>query len=67
MANGWGSRQRGRPGYNKITQLTPKLEDTTVESSTVVSNVPELVDAKPLSVMSEKEPNSSSETPISRL
>ncbi|XP_027075218.2 single myb histone 1-like isoform X3 [Coffea arabica] len=66
MANGWGSRQRGRPGY-KIAQQTAKLEDITRDLSPVVTNVPELVDAEPLSVISVKEPNSSSKTPISRL
>ncbi|KAL3526892.1 hypothetical protein ACH5RR_011548 [Cinchona calisaya] len=62
MANGWGSRQRGRLGY-KNPQQTPKHENITMD----VPSVPELVDAIPLSAICEAEPNSGSKKPISRL
>lgn len=65
MANGCGSRQRGRHG-NKSTRQTPKHVDVTVDLSTVVANVPELVDAKTTSVIRETDAKSGSKKPISR-
>ncbi|XP_031115057.1 telomere repeat-binding factor 1-like [Ipomoea triloba] len=47
MANGWGSRQRGKIVY-KGTQSTPKHEDNSMALIPVVENDMEVIDAKPL-------------------
>lgn len=66
MANGWGSRQRGKIVY-KGTQSTPKHEDNSMALIPVVENDMELLDAKPLVSTCETLQGVHPKKPISRL
>lgn len=68
MANGWGSRQRGRPGC-KISQSIPKPDESAMAVVAVVENVPEVLDVKPVATVADTHTPSDAtlKKPISRL
>lgn len=66
MANGWGSRQRGKIA-SKSAQPISKRDDDSMALTTVVDNDMEVPDAKPLETVSETLPDVDSKKPITRL
>lgn len=66
MANGWGSRQRGRPGC-KSSQSIPKPDESAMAVVAVVENVPEVLDVKPVATVADTPSDATLKKPISRL
>nr|GLL19360.1 telomere repeat-binding factor 1-like isoform X1 [Ipomoea trifida] len=66
MANGWGSRQRGKIA-SKSAQPISKRDDDSMALTTVVDNDMEVPDAKPLATVSETLPDVDSKKPITSL
>lgn len=67
MANGWGSRQRGRPGC-KSSQSIPKPDETAAMAvDTAVENVAEVLAVKPVATAADTPSEATLKKPISRL